>query len=639
MARFSSTFQAVKRTLIGQPIPSSEEHQQRLSKKTALSIFSSDAISSSAYATEEILFVLVGAGVVLSLASLYIALAVVVLLAIVVLSYQQTIRAYPNGGGSYIVSTDNLGRMPGLIAASALMIDYVMTVAVSVAAGVAAVTSALPSTYSYRVLISVVVIAFVTLVNLRGVKESGKIFVTPTYGFILMAGGLVVVGIIRSLTGTLHVTPSTLTVQSSSVGVLGFFLLLRAFTAGCTTLTGTEAISNGVPAFKRPESRNASITLGIMAVVLGFLLLGITYLSQVLHLEPSAQQTILSQLGRAVYGNGTIFYYLLQIMTMAILFLAANTSYADFPRLSSILARDGLMPRQFMNRGDKLTFSNGIIGLALLSVVIVVVFNANVTHMIPLYAVGVFVSFTLSQAGMVVRWFKIKGNGWHRRALMNGVGAVATAIVAGMQMVTKFTEGAFIVLIAGVLLVVLFDRINRHYRRVGRILSPQLCDRDRLSALALEKPRTTSILFVAQVNELTARALALGGALSPDDFHAVNISSDPDRAKQLQQTWEEMKITVPLTIVDSPFREFVRPATEYVSSLNPGPKHSVTVIVPEFVVEHWWEYLLHNQNAFRLRAALRSLPWVTVISVPFHVSVIEQCGIEDSSKPAEGAAP
>jgi amino acid transporter len=619
-----------KRALLGRPIPSSEEHHQRLPKKTALSIFSSDAISSSAYATEEILFVLVGAGVVLSRASLYISLVVVALLVIVVLSYQQTIRAYPSGGGSYIVSTANLGRSPGLVAAASLMIDYVMTVAVSVAAGVAAVTSALPAMYAYRVIISVVVIVLVTLVNLRGIRESGRIFVTPTYGFIVMAGGLVVAGTVRWLTGTLPASPAVAPVPGGSLGVLGFFLLLRAFTAGCTTLTGTEAISNGVPAFKPPESRNASLTLGIMAIILGSLLLGITNLSQVLHLEPNPEQTILSQLGRVVYGSGSFFYYLLQVTTMAILFLAANTSFADFPRLSSILARDGLVPRQFMNRGDKLAFSNGIIGLAVLSIIIVVIFNANVTRMIPLYAVGVFVSFTLSQAGMVVHWFKIRGDGWRRRALMNGVGAIATAVVAGMQMVTKFLEGAFIVLIAGVLLVIIFDRINRHYQRMGRILSPEKADQVRLSALALSRPRTTAVLFVAQVNELTARALALGRALSPDDFQAVNISSEADQAAWLQQTWAEMGLDVPLTVVDSPFREFVRPAVRYVQSLQPGPQHSVTVIVPEFVVEHWWEYFLHNQNALRLRTALRGLPWVTVISVPFHIGVIDAQGIDRS---------
>ena len=609
----------IKRLLLGRPIPSSEEHHQRLSKKTALSIFSSDPISSSAYATEEILFVLVGAGVILSWASLYIALVIAVLLAIVVLSYQQTIKAYPNGGGSYIVSTSNLGRRPGLVAAAALMIDYVMTVAVSVAAGVAAVTSALPGAYAYRVPLSVGVIIFVALINLRGIRESGRVFVAPTYGFIIMAGGLIIAGVIRLWTGDLHAAALTSTMPGDGLGVLGFFLVLRAFTAGCTTLTGTEAISNGIPAFKPPESRNASITLGFMGVILGILLIGITYLSRALHLIPDAQQTILSQLGRVVYGNDGFLYYTLQAMTMAILFLAGNTSFADFPRLSSILARDGLMPRQFMNRGDKLAFSNGIVGLALLSIVIVIAFSASVTRMIPLYAVGVFVSFTLSQAGMVVHWYRARGSGWRRRAIMNGVGAVATAIVAAMQMVTKFLEGAFIVLIVGALLVLVFDRISRHYRRVGEILAPTVVDSPAIEAIAQSKPRITVVLFVSQLNELTARAISMGRVMSPDDFRAVNISSDADQAAGLRRTWEDAGLNVPLTVVDSPYRELVRPAVEYVRSLEAGPENSVIVVVPEFIVEHWWEHLLHNQNALRLKAALLSLPWVVVTSVPFHI--------------------
>jgi amino acid transporter len=608
-----------KRILLGRPISSAEEQHQRLSKKTALSIFSSDAISSSAYATEEILFVLVGAGVIFSRASLYISLVVIALLAIVVISYQQTIHAYPSGGGSYIVSTANLGRWPGLVAAASLMIDYVMTVAVSVAAGVAAVTSALPATYPYRVIISVVVVVLVGIINLRGIRESGKVFVVPTYAFIVMVGGLVVAGIVRWATGSVHAAPAS-PVAGNGLGVLGFFLVLRAFTAGCTTLTGTEAISNGVPAFKPPESRNASITLGVMAMILGGLLLGITYLAQVLHLEPNPEQTILSQLGRAVYGNGTIFYFVLQAATMAILFLAANTSFADFPRLSSILARDGLMPRQFMNRGDKLAFSNGIIGLVVLSAVVVAVFNANVTRMIPLYAVGVFVSFTLSQLGMVIHWLRLKNPGWRRRACMNGIGAVATAVVAGMQMVTKFVQGAFIVVIAALVLIWIFYYIQRHYSKVARFLEPQNAERlERLGVLASARPKTTVVLFVAQVNELTARSLALGKGLSPDDFHAVTVASNHESVLRLQRNWVEMGIEIPLVVVDSPYREFIRPAVEYVRSLRPGPRHTVTVIIPEFVVEHWWDNFLHNQNALRLKGALLGVPWVVVISIPFHI--------------------
>ena len=621
----ASTFQIAKRLLLGRPIPTHEEHQQRLSKKIALSVFSSDAISSTAYATEEILIILVIGGAAFLHYSLYISLAVVALLAIVALSYQQTIRAYPQGGGSYIVTSDNLGRRPGFVAAASLMIDYVMTVSVSVASGVAAVTSAFPGLFHYRVVISIVVIAFVALANLRGIRESGRLFAVPTYLFIVMAGGLVVVGMVRWLTGDLHPAPLPSIQGQELQGFAFVYLLLRAFTAGCTAMTGTEAISDGVPAFKRPESRNAAITLGVMAIILGGLLIGITHMAQVLHVTAQTNDTILSQIGRAIYGNGGFFYYLLQVATMGILFLAANTSFADFPRLSSFLARDGLMPRQFLNRGDKLAFSNGIIGLAIVAMVVVAIFGASVNRMIPLYAVGVFVSFTLSQGGMVVRWLRVKGEGWKRRAYMNGFGAVATAVVAVMQLLTKFVEGAYLVLIAGAILVLAFYGISRHYAKVARFLEPQTPEGlVRLGQIARSKPHTTVVLFVSQVNEITARSLSLGLALSADDFHAATVAGDPGSVEKLRRTWAAMGIDVPLKVIDSPYREFTRPAVNYVRSLKPARNHTVTVVVPEFVVEHWWENMLHNQNALRLKAALLGVPWVVVISIPFHVGLPEE---------------
>jgi amino acid transporter len=610
----------IKRILVGKPIPSSEEHRTRLSKFVALPVFSSDAISSTAYATEEILIVLVVAGTAMLHFSLWISFAVAGLLAIVALSYQQTIHAYPSGGGSYIVSTENLGRIPGMTAAASLMIDYVMTVAVSVASGVAAVTSAFPSLYSYRLIISLVVVAGVALANLRGLRESGRIFAAPTYAFIILCGGLVAVGTIRWLAGGLHpVEASQIAAQSQLTTLAMVFLVLRAFSGGCSAMTGTEAISNGVPAFKPPESRNAAMTLGIMAVILGVFLVGVTHLAQVLHVTPLETDTIMSQIGRAVYGSG-FFYYALQVATMGILFLGANTSFADFPRLSSILARDGLMPRQFMNRGDRMAFSNGIVGLAVLAMIILVIFRAKTHSMIPLYAVGVFVSFTLSQSGMVVHWFRLKNQGWQRRAAMNAFGALLTGVVSAVVLATKFLQGAYIVLVVGIVLIFIFLYIKRHYAKVARFLEPQSPDRlERLGAIAISKPRTTVVLFVSQVNELTARALSLGRGLSPDDFHAVTITSDPASLARLEHTWEEMGIDVPLKAVDSPFREFTRPAVEYVRSLDPGPKHTVTVIIPEFVVEHWWDNFLHNQNALRLKAALLGVPWVVVISIPFHI--------------------
>jgi amino acid transporter len=503
-------------------------------------------------------------------------------------------------------------------------VDYVMTVAVSVASGVAAIVAAFPAVASgahadrNRVLICAALIVLVAIANLRGVRESGRIFAIPTYLFVLLCGGLVIVGLIRWAMGDLHPQPSpggTTSVQGLALA----WIVLRAFSGGCSAMTGTEAISNAVPAFKAPESKNASITLGVMAAILGFLLLGVTGLGQVLHVIPQEGDTVLGQIGHAVYGGG-FFYYVLQIATMAILVLAANTSFTGFPRLASVLARDRLMPRQFMNRGDRLVFSNGIIGLTIAAIAILLIYRARVHSLIPLYAVGVFTSFTLSQAGMVVRWFRLRTPGWRRRAVMNGIGALLTGVVTIVVLVTKFTHGAYIVIIAVALLVLAFYRVRRHYLRVAGFLSPQSPEQlERLGRMAVSKPKTTVVLFVSQVNELTARSLALGRGLSPDDFHAVTIASDPAGVLALQRTWAEMEIDVPLLVVDSPYREFTRPAVEYIRSLKPSRKHTVTVIIPEFVVEHWWENFLHNQNALRLKAALLGVPWVVVISIPFHI--------------------
>lgn len=612
----------LKRVLLGRPIATAEEMQERLSKKLALPVFSADAISSTAYATEEILLALVLAGTMALHYSIYISLGVAALLAIVALSYQQTVHAYPTGGGSYVVARENLGLNPGLVAAASLMVDYVMTVAVSTASGVAALTSAFPTLYHYRVVICVGVVVIVALANLRGMRESGTIFALPTYAFVLLCGGLVIVGIVRWAMGDLP--PAVSHAPAEAVQGLTLFLILKAFSGGCSAMTGTEAISNAVPAFKPPESRNAGMTLGIMAGVLGFLLIGVTALSMIIHVVPyeDGSDTVLSQVARSVYGNGGALYFALQIATMAILFLGANTSYAGFPRLSSVLARDGLMPRQFMNRGDRLVFSNGIIGLTIAAIAVILIFKAKTHSMIPLYAVGVFVSFTLSQGGMVVHWFKARSSGWRRKAAMNGLGATLTGIVAGVITITKFTHGAYIVVAAIAVLMIAFYTVRRHYDRVASFLQPQGPGQlERLGQIALSRPKTTVVLFVSQVNELTARSLALGRGLSPDDFHAATIASNPEHVLSLQRTWAEMGIDVPLLVVDSPYREFTRPAVEYVRSLHPGRKHTVTVIVPEFVVEHWWENFLHNQNALRLKAALLGVPWVVVISIPFHIGV------------------
>jgi len=591
--------------------------QERLPKKYALPVFSSDAISSTAYATEEILLALILAGSAALTLSLSVAIAVALLLAIVALSYQQTVRAYPNGGGSYVVSRQNLGLAPGLIAAASLMFGYVATVAVSVASGVAAIASAFPSLYPWRVYLAVGLILLVMLGNLRGVRESGRLFAAPTYAFIVLCGGLIVVGLIRSAMGDLQ------TYQGQTVpGVqeLTFFLILRAFAGGCAAMTGTEAISNAVPAFKPPESKNASITLGLMAAVLGFLLIGVTALSQITKVRPEAGETVLSQIGRIVYGNG-FFYFALQIATMAILVLGANTCYAGFPRLSSVLARDGLMPRQFMNRGNRLVYSNGIIALTVVAIVLIVIFKANTHRMIPFYALGVFIGFTLSQTGMVIHWRRLRTPGWRRKAGMNMLGAALTGVVAVVILSTKFIQGAWIVVVAVPVLVTMFYLVNRHYKRVADVL--QLRDYEELRQLSEESEvaaRTTVVIFVAQVNSLTARALALARALSPNDLRAVTISNDPAQTERLRATWTELGIKVSLEVVDSPYREFVKTAVAYVRSLRPSSEHTVAVVVPELVVEHWWEELLHNQDALRLKGSLLREPWVVVMSIPLHVA-------------------
>ena len=608
----------IKRALLGRPIATAEEMYERLPKKLALPVFASDAISSTAYATEEILLALILAGSLALSYSLPVAMAVAFLLAIVALSYQQTVYAYPSGGGSYVVSRENLGLAPGLVAAASLMVGYVATVAVSVASGVAAITSAFPVLFEYRVILAVVLVILVALANLRGVRESGRLFAVPTYAFMALCGGLVIVGAIRWLMGDLQAAEGGDSIPG--VQELTLFLILRAFAGGCAAMTGTEAISNAVPAFKPPESKNAAATLGIMAAVLGFLLIGVTGISQVIHIVPQAGDTVLSQAARAVYGSGGFFYYALQIATMAILVLGANTCYAGFPRLSSVLARDGLMPRQFMNRGDRLVFSNGIIGLTVAAIALIVIFDADTHGMIPFYALGVFIGFTLSQAGMVVHWRRLKTGGWQRRAAMNTLGAVLTGVVSVVILSTKFVEGAWIVVAAVPALVAIFYVVRRHYAQVAGFLEPQDPDQlERLGRVAVSRPRTTVVLFVSKVNELTARSLALGRGLSPDDFHAATIAGDAEQVLALQTTWAEMGIDIPLVVVDSPYREFTRPAVDYIRSLHPSADHTVTVIIPEFVVEHWWENVLHNQNALRLKAALLGVPWVVVISIPFHI--------------------
>lgn len=612
-------YHELKRRIVGQPLPTTAEIHHRLSKKLALPVFSADAISSTAYATEEILLALVTAGAVGLRYSFGVSVAVVVLLWMVAVSYQQTVRAYPNGGGSYIVGRENLGLVPGLVAAASLLVDYVMTVAVSVASGVAALTSAFPGLLEWRVLIAVLLVVLIAVANLRGVRESGMIFAVPTYSFVVLCGGLVLVGIIRWATGSLPVSAVAGSLQAT--GDLTFFLLLRAFAGGCSAMTGTEAISNGVPAFQPPESRNAGMTLGIMAAILGTLLLGATFLGQAMRVVPLQGDTVLSQIGRAVYGSNGVVYFALQASTMAILVVGANTSFADFPRLSSVLARDGLMPRQFTNRGDRLVFSNGIVGLAVLAILVIAVFSAETHRMIPLYAVGVFTSFTISQAGMARHWWRLRGPGWQHRMAINGFGAFLTGVVAIVVVSVKFLHGAFVVVTVVPLLVVLFYAVHRHYRKVGEVMAAQCgpLAMPRNKHLARRETHSVMVIFVAQVNELACRSLSLARAISGSELHAVTVAVDAQRVPRLQAEWDMLESGVPLEVVASPYRDLVGPATEYVASLKPSPDRPVLVVIPELVVPHWWQMALHNQDAIRLRAALRGLRWVSVVSVPYRL--------------------
>jgi amino acid transporter len=527
----------LKRLLVGAPIPLAQLRHERLRRPVALAVFSSDALSSVAYATEEILLVLVLAGATALYLAAPVALAIAVLLIVVTISYQQTIHAYPSGGGSYIVARENLGDAPGLVAAGALLVDYVLTVAVSVAAGVAAVSSAFPELRPQRVTLGVAFVGFIALANIRGVRESGRLFAVPTYFFIASFAVLLGGALYRAVTGTLEPVQAPIVAAAEP---LSWFLVLRAFSSGCTAMTGTEAISNGIPAFRAPESRNAAITLGWMAAILTALFLGITYLAASLGIVPSASETVVSQLARHIFGASPT-YYLIQAATALILILAANTSFADFPRLSSLLARDRFVPRQFANLGERLVFSNGILVLAGLAATLIVLFRGDTHALIPLYAVGVFISFTLSQSGMVVHWWRLRDPGWRVRLAVNGVGALTTGVVTVIIAMTKFTHGAWIVVVVVPSLVVIFLAMRRHYDEVAAQLSLE----------DWEGPPSAShtiLVIVGDVHRGVVRALqyalSLGGGVP---VRAVFVETDPARTARIEEKWSTWGMGVPFS--------------------------------------------------------------------------------------------
>lgn len=607
----------LKRILVGRPLATVEQEHQRLSKKVGLAVFSSDAISSSAYATEEILFVVAASAssLALGLSRLVpIAFAVAILLVIVVTSYRQTIHAYPSGGGSYVVSRENLGETPSLVAGASLLIDYILTVAVSISAGVAAIVSipAFRELQTHRVELALGLIAFITLANLRGAKESGRLFAVPTYAYILLLGTLIAYGITRTYLGNIEPIDASEFHGALTGGELSLFLVLKGFSSGAVALTGIEAISNGVGAFRRPESRNAAITLTWMGVILGALFFGTAVLAHRLGPYPTEEETVISQMGLAVFGEGPM-YVMLQFATAAILTLAANTAYADFPRLSSIIAADGYLPRQLTNRGDRLVFSNGILLLAGAAALLIIAFGGITNALIPLYAVGVFTAFTLSQAGMVRHHHRLREPGWRRNMVINGVGAFATFVVLCIVAVTKFTGGAWLPIVVIPAIIALFRTIHRHYGsvRTALALTPEYRPR---------RMNHTVVVLVGSVHRGVLEALAYASSLRPNRLLAVTVVSDPEEQERMLEKWRALGIEVPLDIVYSPYRELSRPILSYIDELDAKHENDVvTVVIPEFVVRKWWEQLLHNQSALFLKGRLLFRKGTVVTSVPYHL--------------------
>ncbi len=599
----------VKRLLVGRPMPLAQARHERLGKAAALAVFASDPLSSVAYATEEILFVLILAGSLALSYSLPIAVGIATLLAIVVVSYRQTVQAYPQGGGAYLVSKDNLGIYPALTAAAALLVDYVLTVSVSVVAGIAALTSAVPRLHPYRVVLSVLVVALIALGNLRGVRESARLFAAPTYFFVVSILGMVGYGLLAAIFDWLPEAPFE--PHPPGLEGIGLFLLLRAYAAGCTALTGVEAVSNGVTALRTPEGRNAATVMTWLGVLSIVMFLGITYLAYDFGIVPGGDETVVSKIARRVFGGG-VLYYGVQGATMLILVLAANTSYADFPRLSSILARDRFVPRQFANQGDRLVFSNGIIILSGFAILLVVVFGGDTHALLPLYAIGVFLSFTLSQSGMVRHWLRLRGPGWHWRMAVNGTGAVATFIVLLTLTITKFVEGAWIVVVVIPVLVAMFLVMHRHYDEVAHELSLE----------GLGGPPSmnhTVLVLVGDLHRGVVRALQYARTLAPTAaVRGVYVETDPARTARLEDKWGRWGLGVPLVVLTSPYRSLLRPFLDYLDDIQSrGDDQIVTIVLPEFLPRHWWQHILHNQTALLVKGALLFRKNTVVADVPY----------------------
>jgi amino acid transporter len=599
-----------KRWLVGAPMPLAQARHERLGKLVALAVFASDPLSSVAYATEEILLVLMLAGTAALSYSMPIGLGIAALLAIVVVSYRQTVAAYPQGGGAYLVSRDNLGEIAALSAAAALLTDYVLTVSVSVAAGIAALTSAAPGLRAWQMPLCVLAIAGIALANLRGVRESARLFAAPTYVFVASILGLVAYGLVATVLDWLPEAPYE--AHGPGLEGVGLFLFLRAYAAGCTALTGVEAVSNGVPALRPPEGRNAQAVMTWLGVLSITMFLGITYLAYDLGIVPGGGETVVSRIARRLFGGG-ILYFVVQASTLLILVLAANTSYADFPRLSSILARDAYVPRQFANQGDRLVFSNGILILSGFAVVLVVVFGGDTHALLPLYAVGVFLSFTLSQAGMVRRWLRRRDAGWRWRVWVNAVGAAVTGVVLLTLAITKFAEGAWIVVVVIPLLVMAFVTMHRHYAAVARELSLD----------GFEGPpefQHTVLVLVGDVHRGVVRAVQYARTLASPlaTVRGVYVETDPARTARVEERWTRWGLGVPLVVLTSPYRSFLRPLLDYIEQVQARGDHQViTVVLPEFLPRRWWQHVLHNQTALLVKGALLFRENIVVTDVPY----------------------
>ena len=620
--------------LLGRPLQTADAPHQTIGKRIGLAVFASDALSSTAYATQEILIILAAAGTMALGYVFPISIAIVILLAIVAISYEQTIHAYPDGGGAYIVARDNLGELPALTAAAALLTDYILTVSVSIAAGVAQIVSAYPDLYEYRVAIGVVCIMFIMVINLRGVKESGAAFAIPTYFFIFMMYLTVGIGIFRYFLGTLGVVadPPSFEHLSETVAAITPFLLLHAFSSGTAALTGIEAISNGITAFREPRSRNAGITLIWMAVILSSLFLGISFLARHIAAVPSETETVISQLARTVFDGRGLLYFGTILATTVILIMAANTAFADFPRLSALAAKDGFLPRQLTYRGSRLVYSYGIISLAVIASLLIILFQASVTRLIPLYAIGVFLSFTLSQIGMARRWWKIgrlapgveigeRGStlqyekNWQFKMLVNGFGGVCTAIVMCVFAITKFRDGAYLIIFLIPLLISLFSLIHRHYTSVASRLS--------LENYGEPPPynlRHRVLVPVSNIHRGTLAALRYARTLS-DDVTAIHVSLEPADTEKVRQKWETWGRGTRLVILDSPYRLFVEPLLSYIDEIlsSRQPNETITIVVPHFVPSIRIYDALHMQMAELLRRELLSTPGVVITEVPYQI--------------------